>query len=72
MKMILVHLAIQLACATLAYGQATPDGAPPGWHAAYDAAQAKFLSCVQFLRSPQWAEFTEPPPGNGAAYNAWA
>jgi len=52
---------------------ATPDdGAPPGWHAALDAAQARFLTCVQSFRSPEWAEFREPPPGNGPVHNAWA
>jgi hypothetical protein len=60
-----------LACAT-AYGQATdPDGAPLGWHAAYNAAQARIVGCVQSQRSPQWAEFSTPPEDK-VAYDAWA
>lgn len=53
-------------------GADTADGAPPGWHAALDAAKVRFLTCVQSLRSPSWAEFTEPPPGSGPEYNAWS
>lgn len=41
------------------------------WKVALDAADFRFLSCAQSLRSPDWAEFSEPPLGE-PAYTAWA
>ena len=68
-----VSCAIVIVCATFAHAQSgiAPDGAPPGWHAAYDAAQAGFLGCVQSQRSPAWSEFAQPPSGE-LAYTAWS
>jgi hypothetical protein len=62
------------ACAALAHGQTVNDGATPGWHATYDAAEAKVLGCVQSHRSPSWAEFAEPPggPPNEPPYSTWS
>jgi hypothetical protein len=36
-----------------------------------DAAETKFLGCVQTMRSPAWSEFGQPPSGE-SAYTAWA
>lgn len=68
-----VFCTVGIVCATLAHAQSgiAPDGAPPGWHAAYDAAQAGFLGCVQSQRSPIWSEFAQPPSGE-PAYTAWS